>query len=171
MINVICQIVVLLINLIIAFSHKTDKFLKLVFISNIFTMLSYICRGNYIGTLIYSVVLIRSMLYVYKEKFGNWLCYTMVVTQLIFGLFSISSPIEIFNSIAGVWSCIYMWFYTAPIKIKFGNILNAILRLVYDLYSGLWILVFVRIFNIVMNCIGIMKDLIIYKTELINKEN
>ena len=164
MISVICQIIVLVVNIAIAFMRNTDNFLKYALVANMFTLFSYIASGNYAGAFVYSVMIIRSLVYVFKHKYkSNLACYAMIALQLIVSIVEIKSPIGILNGIGAVWSCYYMWFYKEPIKIKVGANINNSLKLAYDIYHGMFILVLVRAFNIVVNFVGIARDVYIDK--------
>lgn len=158
---IILQLIVLILNIIQTRYNNTRKMLVFTLLANTVTFFTYFVNNNYVGAVIYSITVIRSILYVYKDKFRtNITCYIMITFQIIIAVLTIDSYFEILNITAGIYSCYYMWFYKTPQQFRAGFIVNNVLRLAYETINGLYILAIMRTCSIISAVYNIVKSYI-----------
>ena len=159
--SALVQIISILFTIKIAFMKSSKDYLKIVLLANVVILINYIVIKNYDGAIIFSVTILRSLLYVRRDKYkSNMVCYAMIALQALVGFLTIKNPIEIVACVSSIWSCFYMWFFRKPMSIKLGDLLNHTSKAVYDGYYGLWGLVGMRILNVAIVSVGILRDII-----------
>ena len=77
------QILSVIVNTYIAFTEKKKRIYIAAFLLNLAQLLMYFFNNDITTTLIYIVIVIRSLIYIYKDKFKtNIIPYVIIVIQL-----------------------------------------------------------------------------------------
>ena len=108
----IMQIVTVMVNMYIAVTEKKKRIYIATFLLNLSQLIIYFLNNDLTTALIYIVIVIRSLIYIYKDNFKtNIIPYLAILIQLIIGYFSIENAVQIVSVLIPCYSCWYLWFY------------------------------------------------------------
>ena len=154
----IMQIVTVIVNMYIAFTEKKKRIYIATFLLNLSQLIMYFFNNDLTTALIYIVIVIRSLIYIYKDKFKtNIIPYVAILIQLIIGYFSIENAVQIVSVLIPCYSCWYLWFYKDTQKLRIGNIIANTVWAVYNIYNGLYIILIMRSTTIGSNAIAYIR--------------
>ena len=152
------QVITILVNIYISFTENKNRIYIATFLLNLSQLLMYWFNNDLTTTLIYIVITIRSFIYIYKNKFKtNFLMYIAIIIQLIIGFFTIEQNIQILSILTPCYTCWYLWIYNDTQKIRIRNIIANILWAVYNIATGLYIILIMRVITIMSNIIAYIK--------------
>ena len=154
----VMQIVTVIVNMYIAVTEKKKRIYIATFLLNLSQLIIYFLNNDLTTALIYIVIVIRSLIYIYKDKFKtNIIPYVAILIQLIIGYFTIENAIQILSVLIPCYSCWYLWFYNDTQKLRIGNIISNMVWAVYNIYNGLYILLIMRSITISSNAIAYIR--------------
>ena len=157
MVNIM-QIVTVMVNMYIAVTEKKKRIYIATFLLNLSQLIIYFFNNDLTTALIYIVIVIRSLIYIYKDNFKtNIIPYLAILIQLIIGYFTIENAIQILSVLIPCYSCWYLWFYKDTQKLIIGNIISNTAWTVYNIYNGLYILLIMRSMTIGSNAIAYIR--------------
>lgn len=161
----VMQIVTVIVNMYIAVTEKKKRIYISTFLLNLSQLIIYFLNNDLTTALIYIVIVIRSLIYIYKDNFKtNIIPYLAILIQIIIGYFTIENAIQILSVLIPCYSCWYLWFYKDTQKLRIGNIISNTAWAVYNIYNGLYILLIMRSITIGSNAIAyIRRKNILYK--------
>ncbi len=152
------QIISVLVNTYIAFTEKKKRIYIATFLLNLAQFLMYFFNNDLTTSLIYIVIVVRSLIYIYKDKFKtNIVPYLAIIIQLLIGFFTIESPIQFLSVLIPCYTCWYLWFYETTQKIRVGNIIANFAWGIYNVCTGLYIVLIMRVITILSNLIAYIK--------------
>jgi hypothetical protein len=109
-------------------------------------------------TLIYIVITVRSFIYIYKDKFKTDIVpYLAILIQLIIGYYTIENSVQVLSILIPCYTCYYLWFYNDTQKIRIGNIIANTLWGVYNIATGLYIVLIMRAMTIISNIVAYIR--------------
>ena len=150
----VMQIVTVIVNMYIAVTEKKKRIYIATFLLNLSQLIIYFLNNDLTTALIYIVIVIRSLIYIYKDNFKtNIIPYLAILIQLIIGYFTIENAIQILSVLIPCYSCWYLWFHKDTQKLRIGNIISNTAWAVYNIYNGLYILLIMRSITIGSNAI------------------
>lgn len=125
------------------------------FLFNMSCLLVYLAIGEISTVLSYILITVRSYIYMFKDKLHYHIIpIGFIVIHLIVGFMSITNPWQLLSILAPSFTCFYMWYGKDTQQLRLGNIVNASLWLVYNIYCGLYILCINRVITIGSNVIA-----------------
>ena len=128
----------------------------------------YFLNNDFTTGLIYIVIVIRSFIYIYKDKFKtNIIPYIAIAIQLAIGYFTIENRLQILSILIPCYSCWYLWFYKDTQKLRIGNIVANTAWAVYNICNGLYIILIMRAMTVASNVIAYVNR----KKQLLNLPN
>lgn len=154
----IMQIITVIVNIYISFTEKKKRIYIATFLLNLSQLFMYYFNNDITTTLIYIVITVRSFIYIYKDKFKtNLIPYAAIIIQLLIGLFTIENGFQILSVLIPCYTCWYLWFYNDTQKIRIGNIIANTLWAVYNIATGLYIVLIMRVITVLSNSIAFEK--------------
>ena len=154
----IMQIITVLVNIYISFTEKKKRIYIATFLLNLSQLLMYFFNKDLTTALIYIVIVIRSYLYIYKDKFkSNLIPYLAIVIQIIIGVTTIERPIQVMSILIPCYSCWYLWFSKDTQKLRIGNIVANISWGIYNICCGLYIILIMRAITITSNIVAYIR--------------
>ena len=154
----VMQIVTVIVNMYIAVTEKKKRIYIATFLLNLSQLIMYFFNNDLTTAFIYIVIVIRSFIYIYKDKFKtNIIPYVAILIQLIIGYFSIENAVQIVSVLIPCYSCWYLWFYNDTQKLRVGNIIANTAWAVYNIYNGLYIILIMRSMTIGSNAIAYIR--------------
>ena len=106
----------------IASPEKKKRIYIATFLLNLSQLIIYFLNNDLTTALIYIVIVIRSFIYIYKDKFKtNIIPYVAILIQLIIGYFTIENALQILSVLIPCYSCWYLWFYKDTQKLRIGK--------------------------------------------------
>lgn len=167
MIVVLMQIVTIIVNIYISFTERKKRIYIATFLLNLAQLFMYLFNGDLTTALIYIVIVVRSFIYIYKDKFKkNIIPYIAMALQILIGCFTIENSVQIFSVLISCYSCWYLWFYNDTQKLRVGNIIANTAWAIYNVCGGLYIILIMRAITITSNMVAYIKR----KNELKNVE-
>jgi hypothetical protein len=152
------QIITILVNIYIAFTEKKKNIYIATFLLNLSQLVMYFFDGDLTTGLIYIVIVIRSYIYIYKDKFHtNIIPYIAIIIQLLIGVFTIKNATQILSILIPCYSCWYLWFYQDTQKIRVGNICANFAWGIYNCMNGLYIILIMRAITVISNLMAYIK--------------
>lgn len=152
------QIISVIVNTYIAFTEKKKRIYIATFLLNLAQLLMSFFNNDTTTTLIYIIIVIRSFIYLYKDKFKNNLIpYIVITVQLLIGILTIETPLQIMSVLIPCYSCWYLQFYDTTQKLRVGNILANLAWAIYNLCSSLYIVLIMRAITVSSNLIAYIK--------------
>lgn len=152
------QILTIISNIYISFTEKNKRIYIATFLLNFSQLIMYVFNDDLTTGLIYIVITLRSFLYIYKDKFRtNIIPYTAMIIQLLIGYFTIQNKFQILSILIPCYSTWYLWFYNDTQKLRIGNIVANTAWAVYNIYSGLYIILIMRFMTIGSNLIAYIR--------------
>ena len=160
----IMQVITVLVNIYISFTEKKKRIYISTFLLNFAQLLMYKFNNDTTTTMIYIVITIRSLLYINKDVFKtNIIPYLAILCQLIIGIVTIENPTQLLSILIPCYSTWYLWFYKDTQKLRVGNIIANTAWAIYNIISGLYIIIIMRIITIVSNLIAYARNVQKYK--------
>ena len=149
----ILQLVAVGVNICIAYSHNTKRIYWLTFIFNLVNLLVYVYLCDLTTVVSYFGITVRSLTYVYKDKFhNNLLPWVFCAFHVVFGLLTIQTPIQLMTIVAPCTVCYYMWYCKENRQhLRIANVANAALWCAYNAYSGVGLIACLRLITIASN--------------------
>lgn len=152
------QIVTIIVNIYISFTEKKKRIYVATFLLNLAQLIMYWFNNDLTTGLIYIVITIRSLIYIYKDNFKSDLVpYLAINIQLIIGYFTMENNLQILSILIPCYSCWYLWFYNDTQKIRIGNIIANTAWAIYNVCTGLYIILIMRVMTIGSNLIAYIK--------------
>ena len=152
------QIITILVNIYISFTEKKKRIYIATFLLNLSQLLMYMFNNDLTTTLIYIVITVRSFIYIYKDKFKTDIVpYLAILIQLIIGYYTIENTMQILSVLIPCYTCYYLWFYNDTQKIRIGNIIANTLWGVYNIATGLYIVLIMRAMTIISNIVAYIR--------------
>ena len=152
------QVITVLVNIYISFTEKKKRIYIATFLLNLSQLFMYYFNDDVTTTLIYIVITVRSFIYIYKDKIKtNIIPYIAIVVQLLIGIFTIENKMQILSIIIPCYSCWYLWFYNDTQKLRVGNIIANTAWAVYNIATGLYIVLIMRAITVISNMIAYEK--------------
>lgn len=152
------QIITILVNIYISFTEKKKRIYIATFLLNLSQLLMYMFNNDLTTTLIYIVITVRSFIYIYKDKLKTDIVpYLAILIQLIIGYYTIENTMQILSVLIPCYTCYYLWFYDDTQKIRIGNIIANILWGVYNIATGLYIVLIMRAMTIISNIVAYIR--------------
>ena len=152
------QIITIIINIYISFTENKKRIYIALFLQNLAQLLLYGFNNDLTTTLIYVVILIRSVFCVYKDRFKTDLIpYSIINIQLLIGCFTMENSLQLLPIFISCYSCWYLWFYNDTQKLRIGNIIANTAWAVYNLCTGLYIILIMRVITVGSNFIAYIK--------------
>lgn len=152
------QIITVVVNIYISFTEKKKRIYIATFLLNLAQLIMYFYNNDLTTALIYIVIVVRSFIYIYKDKLKNDLIpYLIIMIQITIGFITIESGAQILSILVPCYSCWYLWFYNDTQKLRVGNIISNTVWAIYNIYTGLYIILIMRAITIGSNCIGFIK--------------
>ena len=155
---ILMQIITIILNIYISFTEKQKRIYIAIFLQNFAQLLLYGFNNDLTTTLIYIMITIRSVLCINKNKFKTDLVpYLIINIQLLIGCFTMENSLQLISVLISCYSCWYFWFYNDTQKIRIGNIIANTAWAIYNLYTGLYIILIMRFITITSNFIAYIK--------------
>ena len=152
------QIITIIVNIYISFTEKKKRIYIATFLLNLSQLIMYFFNDDLTTALIYVVIVIRSFVYIYKDKFKtNVIPYIAISIQGLIGFFTLENSSQIFPIIISSYSCYYLWFYNDTQKLRIGNIIANTAWGAYNVCNGLYIILIMRFMTIGSNMIAYIK--------------
>lgn len=152
------QIISVIVNTYIAFTEKKKRIYVATFLLNLAQLLMYFFNNDLTTGLIYIIIVVRSLIYIYKDKIKtNIIPYIVIIIQLLIGIFTIENPLQIISVLIPCYSCWYLWFYDTTQKLRIGNIIANLAWAVYNICCGLYIVLIMRAITVGSNFIAYIK--------------
>ena len=152
------QVITVLVNIYISFTEKKKRIYVATFLLNLSQLFMYYFNNDITTTLIYIIITVRSFIYIYKDKFNtDFIPYLAIALQLGIGFATIENKMQILSIIIPCYSCWYLWFYNDTQKLRVGNILANTAWAVYNIATGLYIVLIMRAITIISNIIAYEK--------------
>ena len=152
------QVLTIISNIYISFTEKNKRIYIATFLLNFSQLIMYFFNDDLTTGLIYIVITVRSFLYIYKDIFKtNIVPYTAMIIQLLIGYFTIQSKLQIISVLIPCYSTWYLWFYNDTQKLRIGNVVANTAWAVYNVYSGLYIILIMRFMTIGSNLIAYIR--------------
>lgn len=154
----ILQVVAVVVNIYIAFTKKKNVYIA-TFIFNTTNLFVYIWLQDTTSIVSYTLISVRSLIYMYKDKLKLVLLPTIfIVLHIILGIFTLESPVQLLAILAPCMTCAYMWFAKDEQQLRIGNVVVALVWLIFNLALGLYGLVISRFISIIANTISYIKN-------------
>lgn len=158
------QIITVIVNIYISFTEKKNRIYIATFLINLAQLIMYFFNNDLTTSLIYSAIVIRSFIYIYKDNFKtNIIPFLMIGIQLLIGYFTIENPLQILSILIPCYTCWYLWFSKDTQSLRIGNIVANIAWAIYNICGGLYIILIMRAMAIISNIIAYNKKNIIQK--------
>lgn len=152
------QIITILVNIYISFTEKKKRIYIATFLLNLSQLLMYMFNNDLTTTLIYIVITVRSFIYIYKDKFKTDIVpYLAIIIQLIIGYYTIENSMQVLSILIPCYTCYYLWFYNDTQKIRIGNIIANTLWAIYNIATGLYIVLIMRAMTIISNIVAYIR--------------
>lgn len=149
------QIITVLVNIYISFTEKKKRIYIATFWLNLAQLFMYFFNKDMMTALIYIVIVVRSLLYIYKDKFKtNVIPYAVIVLQLLIGCIKIEVPLQVLSIIIPCYSCWYLWFYNDTQKLRMGNIIANTAWAIYNVCDGLYVILIMRVMTVGSNLVA-----------------
>lgn len=152
------QIITIIVNIYISFTEKKKRIYIATFLLNLSQLLMYLFNNDITTTLIYIVITVRSYVYIYKDNFKtDVVMYFAIILQLIIGYFTMDDSIQLLSILIPCYTCWYLWVYNDTQKIRIGNIIANSLWAIYNIATGLYIVLIMRVMTIISNMMAYIK--------------
>lgn len=156
---IIFQIISVIINVYLAFCKNIKDIFIINFLFNLAQLLMYLFNDDLTTTLVYIIIVVRSFLYIYKEKFKtNTLPWIIISLQLIVGFCTIENGWQLLSILIPCYSCYYLWYGKDTQELRIGNMVINGLWGVYNGVNCLFIVMIMRIITFTANLIAYTKE-------------
>ena len=152
------QVVTIVVNIYISFTEKKKRIYIATFWLNISQLIMYFLNNDLTTGLVYIIIVIRSLIYIYKDSFKtNRIPYIIIIIQIVIGFATLEERLQIFSILISCYSCWYLWFCDDTQKLRVGNIVANFAWAIYNICNGLYIILIMRAMTIASNIIGYIK--------------
>lgn len=152
------QVITVLVNIYISFTEKKKRIYIATFLLNLSQLFMYYFNNDITTTLIYIVITVRSFVYIYKDRIKtNIIPYIAIALQLGIGFVTIENKMQILSILIPCYSCWYLWYYNDTQKLRVGNIIANAAWAIYNIATGLYIVLIMRVITILSNMIAYEK--------------
>lgn len=152
------QIVTIIVNIYISFTEQKKRIYVATFLLNLAQLFMYFFNNDITTGLIYIIIVVRSWVYIYKDKFkSDVVPYLMILIQLIIGLATRENDLQILSTLIPCYTCWYLWFYNDTQKLRVGNIIANTAWAIYNICTGLYIILIMRFMTVGSNLIAYIK--------------
>lgn len=156
---ILTQIVVVLINFYIATTENKKNIYIVTFLFNFANLIMYFFNGDKTTVFIYIVISIRSFIYIYKDKFKTILIPIIaIIVQLFVGFNNIENLWQLIPILVPCFVCYYMWFSKNTQELRIWNAVCNFLWGIYNLVTGLYIVMISRFLTVIFNLFAYMKN-------------
>ncbi len=153
--SIIFQIFAVLISTYIAFVRSKKIVYVLTFLFNLSCLLVYYFNNDLVTSLMYLIIAIRSFVYIYKDKINyNFIPLLFILLHLIVWVLVPHTSISILSVLTPCFVTYYMWYWNTLQKLRIGNIINNGLWFIYNLITGVWILMVFRLVVVIANILA-----------------
>lgn len=124
-------------------------------LSSLSAVLMLVSVGEYMGALPVGFTAIRSILFMYKDKFKtNKVLYGCISAYVIIAIFSIQGLTDLLPTVISITASIIIW-YCEPIGIKVGLSITDSIWILYYLIVGLYLSAFNNVIQVLISIISI----------------
>lgn len=167
---IITQVITLAIQCYIATTKRIKNILFVTFLFNFANLVCYAFNSDIWTVVTYSVICVRSFIYIYRDKLkahdASFIVPLLFVfTHLLLGFNDwIESGHTFMNSwriltiFAACWNCYYMWYYDTAQKLRIGNIVSNGTWFAYNVITELYIIAAGRILAVAANFVAYIKN-------------
>lgn len=158
---VLTQIIALICNAYCAFTNKRKNVYKVTLAFNVLCGVLGFLQGNMGLVVSYTIICVRSVLVLYKEKLGklyNCLPIAIILAHVILGVLTWENLWSIIPIITPMATMLVHWFSDNLQHYRTLNIAANSMWLVHNMYMGSYILVIVRVYTVVLNIISVIKN-------------
>lgn len=149
------QVITIIVNIYISFTEKKKRIYIATFLLNFAQLIMYFLNNDFTTGLIYIVIVVRSLIYIEKDRFKTDLIpYSIIAIQILIGVFTIENLFQLMSILIPCYSCWYLWFYNDTQKLRIGNIIANTLWAIYNVCTGLYIILIMRAMTIGSNFIA-----------------
>lgn len=151
----IMQVITVIVNIYISFTEKKKRIYIATFLLNLSQLFMYFFNNDITTGLIYIIIVIRSVIYIYKDKFKKDIIpYVIISIQVLVGVFTLKNNLQIFSIMIACYSSWYLWFYNDTQKLRVGNVIANSAWSIYNICQGLYIIIIMRVITILSNLIA-----------------
>lgn len=156
---IIAQIIVVLINTYIATTENKKNIYIVTFLFNFANLVMYLLNGDKATSIIYIVISLRSLIYIYKDRFKTIIVPIIcILAQLFIGFTNIENIWQLIPIIVPCFVCYYMWFYKTTQQLRIWNAICNGLWGIYNFQTGLYIVMISRIITVIVNVFAFIKN-------------
>ena len=153
--SIIFQIFAVLVSTYIAFTKSKKIVYILTFLFNLSCLLVYYFNNDLVTSLMYLIIAVRSFVYIYKNKIKHSFVPTIfILLHLMVWLLVPHTSISVLSVLTPCFVAYYMWYWNTLQKLRVGNIINNGLWFVYNLITGVWILMVFRLIIVIVNILA-----------------
>lgn len=151
----IMQVITVIVNIYISFTEKKKRIYIATFLLNLSQLFMYFFNNDITTGLIYIIIVIRSLIYIYKDKFKKDIIpYVIISIQVLVGVFTLKNNLQILSIMIACYSSWYLWFYNDTQKLRVGNVIANSAWSIYNICQGLYIIIIMRVITILSNLIA-----------------
>lgn len=159
---VLIQILVCIVQFYIATSEKIKNIFIVTLVFNILNLMCYILNGDKTTSIAYIIICIRSFIYIYRDvikkyKFHYFVPIIFIIAQIVIGLSTIDSILQLIPILIPCYVNYYLWFYDTTQKLRIGNFIGNFMWFIYNFFTGLWIISISRLIVSIMNVVSYLK--------------
>lgn len=152
---ILMQIITIIVNIYISFTERKNRIYIATFLLNLSQLILYFVNDDITTGLVYIIIVVRSLIYIYKDKFkSNIIPYFIIAIQLIIGFATMDNALQILSILIPCYSCWYLWFSKDTQQLRVGNIIANTAWAVYNVCDGLYIILIMRAMTIGSNLIA-----------------
>lgn len=156
---IIAQIIVVLINTYIATTENKKNIYIVTFLFNFANLVMYLLNGDKATSIIYIVISLRSLIYIYKDRFKTIIVPIIcILAQLFIGFTNIENIWQLIPIIVPCFVCYYMWFCKTTQQLRIWNAICNGLWGIYNFQTGLYIVMISRIITVIVNVFAFIKN-------------
>lgn len=152
MILIITQIIIVFINYYIATTENKKNIYIVTFLFNFANLLMYFFNDDKTTTITYIIIALRSLIYIYKDKLKTHIIPILFISlHLFIGFYNIKNIWELIPIIIPSLVCYYMWYSKNTQELRLWNAFCNACWSIYNLKTGLYIVMISRIITVIMN--------------------
>lgn len=157
---IILQIISVIVNTYLSFTENKKNIYVVTFLFNFLQMLMYLFKDDMTTVLSYVIIVVRSFVYIYKDKFKtkHIVPWTFVAIQLVVGFMTMENYLQLISIITPCIVILYLWYCKTTQGLRVGNIVNNTAWGVYNALTGLYIIIITRVIAVITNSMGLWKN-------------
>lgn len=156
---IIAQLIVVLINIYIANTENKFRLYFVTFLFNLANLIMYLINEDKVTAILYIIITVRSFIYIFKDKFKTPIVPIIaILVQLFVGFKKIENIWQLIPIIIPCLVCYYMWFCKTTQQLRIWNIICNAAWAIYNLQTGLYIVMISRIATVLANLIAFLKN-------------